>query len=480
MTVNLNDELSASDNMNSSNRRDLLKLMAMVPFLPSCIAVGRNDVMNMQMNKISLETPFGAMDVQAPNFDGMPLFNILDFGADQANPAKTSVAIDQAIDAASKSGGVVIVPAGVWETGKIHLKSNVNLHIAEGAELHFSSNPEDYLPAVHSTWEGLECYNYSPLIYAYECENVAITGKGKLVAKLDIWKEWYARPQTHMDALVELYYMAHKNVPVTERDMTKGAANLRPQFVQFNRCNNVLVEDISIVNSPFWVLHPYLCNNVTIRGAHIYAHGHNNDGADPEMCTNVLIENCIFDQGDDAISVKSGREFDAWRLNAPCRNIVIRNCTVKNGHQLLAIGSEIAGGIENVYMHSCVVEPIVKQDIPTLMNLLFIKTNERRGGFVKNIFMDDIVADNLQGGVVSIDTDVLYQWRNLTPTLERRLTPIENIVVSNVQAKQASYVCNVNASAELPVRRLKLENVKVESVSGTALATENVINFQLK
>lgn len=457
-----------------TTKRTLLKTMAVMPFLPSCVYSSRDK----KMNTTQLETPFGAMRVTAPSFAGLKLFNIIDFGADPASQQKTSAAIHAAIAAAAEFGGVVIVPPGVWHSGKIHLKSHVNLHIAEGAELVFSSNPQDYLPAVHSTWEGLECYNYSPLIYAYECENVALSGKGKLIAKLDIWREWYARPKPHMDALVELYYMAHKNVPVHQRDMTQGSANLRPQFIQFNRCNNVMIEDVSIQDSPFWVIHPYLCNNVTIRGVKVNAHGHNNDGADPEMCTNVLIENCIFDQGDDAISVKSGRESDAWRLNTPCRNIVIRNCVVKNGHQLLAIGSEIAGGIENVYMHSCVVEPITNTKIPPLTNLLFIKTNERRGGFVKNIYMEDITADNLQGGVVAIDTDVLYQWRNLTPTLERKLTTIENIMVSNVRAKSASYVCSVNATAELPVRNLTLENIKVDSVSGKALATENVVNFQ--
>lgn len=454
----------------------MLKTMAVIPLLSSCVYSGRDK----KMNTTSLDTPFGAIRVTAPSFEGLRLFNIIDFGADPASQHKTSAAINAAIAAAAESGGVVLVPPGVWYSGKIHLKSNVNLHIAEGAELIFSSNPQDYLPAVHSTWEGLECYNYSPLIYAYECENIALSGKGKLIAKLDIWREWYARPKPHMDALVELYYMAHKNVPVQQRDMTKGNANLRPQFIQFNRCNNVLIEGVSIQDSPFWVIHPYLCNNVTIRGVKVNAHGHNNDGADPEMCTNVLIENCVFDQGDDAISVKSGREFDAWRLNRPCRNIVIRNCTVKNGHQLLAIGSEIAGGIQNVYMHSCVVEPITNTRIPPLTNLLFIKTNERRGGFVNNIYMEDITADNLQGGVVAIDTDVLYQWRNLTPTLERKLTPIENIVVSKVHAKSASYVCSVNANAELPVRKLELEDIKVDSVSGKAFATENVVNFQFR
>jgi polygalacturonase len=161
----------------------------------------------------------------------------------------------------------VVVPEGVWPTAKIHLKSKVNLHVSKGAILLFSENPADYLPAVHTTWEGLECYNYSPLVYAYECENVALSGEGTLRAKLDVWSIWYKRPKPHMDALVGLYDMSAKGtpLPVEQRVMTLGAANLRPQFVQFNRCRHVLVEDITIQDSPFWVLHPYLTNDVVIR-----------------------------------------------------------------------------------------------------------------------------------------------------------------------------------------------------------------------
>jgi polygalacturonase len=332
---------------------------------------------------------------------------------------------------------------------------------------------------VHTSWEGLECYNYSPLVYAYECENVALTGEGLLRAKLDVWTVWYKRPKAHMDALVALYDMSAKGtpLPVAQRDMTAGAANLRPQFVQFNRCRHVLVEDITIQDSPFWVLHPYLTDDVVIRRVKISAHGHNNDGVDPEMSQNVLIEDCVFDQGDDAISVKSGRDRDAWRLHTPARNIVMRNCRIRNGHQLCAIGSELSGGVENVFVDNCHFDHTGSSVPSTINNILYVKTNERRGGFVRNIHLSNVTATSIKGGVLAVETDVLYQWKNLLPTYERRLTPIEGLHVSNVTVGQAAFVCLIKAEREAPVRNVSMRGVRVEKITGTAVRTENVDGF---
>jgi polygalacturonase len=353
----------------------------------------------------------------------------------------------------------------------------VNLYVAKGATLLFSERPQDYLPAVLSSWEGLECYNYSPLVYAYDCENIALTGEGKLLARLDVWRVWYARPKTHMDALVALYNMAAKDVPVEQRQMTAGAANLRPQFVQFNRCRHVLIEDVSIENSPFWVLHPLLCRDVVIRRVKIQANGHNNDGVDPEMSENVLIEDCVFDQGDDAVSVKSGRDRDAWRIGVPARNIVMRNCRIKNGHQLMAIGSELSAGVENVFVDNCHFDHADSAVASTINNLLFVKTNERRGGYVRNIHINNVSATKIAGGVLAVETDVLYQWRTLVPTYERRLTPIEGLHVSNIQVGEAKFLCHIKAEAEMPVKNVTLRDVKIGVITGVAVETENVQGF---
>lgn len=463
--------------MTRISRRVLLAAGCAAPFLASCATAG----LPSRYRTVRVGAPFAMPPIAEPDFSASPRFPITDFGADPNDQGKTSAAIARAIDAANAAGGgTVVVPEGVWPTAKIHLKSHVNLHLTKGATLLFSEKPEDYLPPVQTSWEGLECFNYSPLIYAFDCENVAVTGEGRLKAKLDFWQAWYARPKEHLDASVALYQMARTLVPVADRDMTKGLAHMRPQFIQFNRCRHVLVEDISIEDSPFWVLHPLMCSDVVIRRVKIRAHGHNNDGVDPEMSERVLIEDCTFDQGDDAISVKSGRDHDAWRLNRASRNIIMRNCRVINGHQLMAIGSELSGGIENVFVDNCHFIGDGKGSdghaVP-INNILYVKTNERRGGFVKNIFVNNVTATKIAGGVLAVETDVLYQWRTLTPTYDRRLTAIEGLHVSNVTVNEAKFLCSITAEAEAPVRDVTLRNVKVATITGKAVTTENVIGF---
>lgn len=427
----------------------------------------------VKLIEVKVEAPFRMAPITCPDFSHCPRFVITDFGAEAGNQQKTSEAIAKAIDAAnSKGAGTVVVPEGEWPTAAIHLKSNVNLHLDEGAVLLFSGKPEDYLPAVHTTWEGMECYNYSPLVYAYECKNVAITGPGKLKAQMETWKQWFARPPAHMNSLKRLYMLASYNKPMDERNMVNDSAHFRPQFVQFNRCENVLMDGFSVENSPFWTIHPYLCKNVLIRKLNVYAHGHNNDGIDPEMSQNVLIEHCVLDQGDDAISIKSGRNQDAWRLNTPSANIVIKHLTVKNGHQLVALGSELSGGIENVFVDSCEVIDGAK-----LNHLLFIKTNERRGGFVKNINMTNVKCGKIDLGILGIETDVLYQWRNLVPTIERRLTPISDVFLQNIQAGDVQFVSRILGDKELPVLRVWMKNVQAKTIEGEKHIHENVDNF---
>lgn len=426
------------------------------------------------MKVIHVKAPFAMPAIAVPDFSRAKRFSIIDFGAVPNNQAQTTLAIARAIDAAHKAGGgSVVVPKGEWLTGKIHLKSNVNLHLEKDAMLLFSGNPDDYLPAVHSTWEGMECYNYSPLIYAYQCKNVAITGEGTVMAQMDTWKVWFARPKPHMESIKRLYNLAITYTPVEQRQMVNDTAHLRPQFIQFNRCENVLLEGIAIKNSPFWTIHPYLCKNVVVRKVNVYAHGHNNDGIDPEMSQNVLVENCVFDQGDDAVAIKSGRNPEGWRLKTPSKNIVIRNCTVKNGHQLVAIGSELSGGIENVLIENCEVIDGAK-----LFHLLFIKTNERMGGYVKNIYVNHVKSGKIDQGILGIETDVLYQWRNLVPTHEKRLTPIQNVFLNDVSATDVKFVSRILGQKELPIKHIQLKKVRATLVQDKAAIHENVEGFE--
>lgn len=428
-----------------------------------------------KVTSVEVSAPFEMPPVSYPDFTGLPLFPITGFGAEADDQPATSQAIADAIAAANAAGGgTVVIPAGEWPSGPIHFRDNVELRLEEGAVLRFSPDPADYLPAVHTTWEGMECFNYSPLVYAYGCKNIAITGSGKLHARLDTWKVWYARPKPHMDALAHLYEMASTGVPVEERQMAQGEANLRPQFIQFNRCENVLLEGVSIQNSPFWVIHPYLSKNVVIRGVGVNARGHNNDGVDPDMSQNVLIEDCDFNQGDDAIAIKAGRNQDAWRLGTPCRNIVVRNCRVRNGHQLVAIGSELSGGVENVLVEDCSVD----ERVSSLGHLLFIKTNERRGGYVRNVHMRRVTAGNLRYGVLGVETDVLYQWRDLVPTHEVRLTEIRDVFLEDIRVGSVDFVSRIQAQAQSPVSNVALRDVTVTDLRGFDHKHEHTRDFR--
>ena len=404
------------------------------------------------------------------------VYNISHFGAVDGGEVLNKDVISRVIKTCHDAGGgTVLIPEGKWLTGQIHFQSNVNLHIQDSAELIFSDDYNEYLPAVQSSWEGMECFNYSPLIYAFNCRNVTLSGKGKLIAKIDKWEEWYGRPPLHMEGLKNLYEMAVKNVPVKDRDMTKRDYHFRPQFIQFNRCSNVVIENISIRNSPFWTVHLLLCKGVIVKGLDIFAHGHNNDGIDPEMTQNLLIENCTFDQGDDAIAIKAGRDHDGWRLNTPTENIVIRNCIVKNGHQLMAIGSEISAGVRNVYLHDCIIPTEGKT---LLNNIVFIKTNSGRGGFVSNIHVKNIKATKVSAGVLGIATDVFYQWKNLVPQYEKRLTAINGIYLSDIEVNQADIPFSISGDMEMPVQDVILRNIKVKNYSGGQNIIKNVVGIK--
>lgn len=407
-------------------------------------------------------------------------FSIVDYGAKKRGTDTEENCVEANTEAFKKAmhacneagGGRVVVPVGEWPTGPIHFESNCNLYLADGAVVRFSSNPQLYLPAVEVSWEGLECMNYSPLVYAYKCKNIAITGKGTLAPDMQIWRTWFKRPKAHLDALAKLYDWGTFGKPVAERLMAVGENNLRPHLIHFNQCQTVLLDSFKIRQSPFWTIHIYRCVNGIARNLDVYAHGHNNDGIDLEMTQNFLVENCIFDQGDDAIVIKAGRNHDAWRIGTPTKNIVVRNCHVRNGHGLLVCGSEISGGISNVYMHDCTMDKKV-------LNLFYVKTNRRRGAYVENIYMDRIKANEVKR-VFAVDTDVLYQWKNLVPTYKDSVTLIKDLYMRNVECRVADGIYEINGDKDLPVDHVVIENVKVDTVRQYTERSNNVRHLKVE
>jgi polygalacturonase len=282
----------------------------------------------------------------------------------------------------------------------VHLKSNVNLHVSEGATLKFSTDPRAYLPLVFTRFEGTELMNYSPLIYAFEQENIAVTGTGTLdgSASDENWWKWArggAQAPARADA-ARLREMGNSGVPVAARVFGPGHY-LRNSFIQPYRSRNVLIEGVKIINSPFWEIHPVLSQNVTVRGVHISTHGPNNDGCDPESSRDVLIEDCHFDTGDDCIAIKSGRDDDGRRVGVASENIIIRNSTMKDGHGGVVIGSEISGGVRNVFVENC------RMDSPNLDRALRFKSNALRGGVLENVYMRNVEIGRVAEAVLTID-----------------------------------------------------------------------------
>jgi polygalacturonase len=345
--------------------------------------------------------------IKAPAFPVRD-FVITDYGAVAGGTNDCTEAIRKAIDAChTAGGGRAVVPDGVFLTGAIHLKSNVNLHLADGATLTFSTDPAKYLPVVFTRWEGVEGMNYSPLIYAFEQENIAVTGNGVLdgSASGENWWAWTRRGPNEEQSRARrsrdmLNDMGERGVPVEQRVFGQGHY-LRPNFIQPYRCRNVLIEGVAIHNSPMWELHPVLCSNVTVRGVTVSTHGPNNDGCDPESCRDVLIEDCVFDTGDDCIAIKSGRNNDGRRVNVPSENIIVRNCTMKDGHGGVVMGSEISGSCSNVFVENC------KMDSPNLDRALRFKDNARRGGVIENVFMRNVEVGRVAEAILTID--LLYE-----------------------------------------------------------------------
>jgi polygalacturonase len=355
-------------------------------------------------------------------------FAINDFGAAPGGNKDCTAAIAEAIDACSRAGGGrVVIPAGQFLTSAIHLRSNVDLQLQAGSTLLFRTDPKAYLPTVLTRFEGTECYNYSPLIYAIGQTNVAVTGAGLLDGQADgsNWLAWKISSQRSV-----LARMAEQNVPVDQRRFGEGG-NLRPDFIEFNRCNNVLVEGVKIRRSPMWEIHPLLCTNVTVRGVDIFSHGPNNDGCDPESCRDVLIEKCLFDTGDDCIAIKSGRNNDGRRLGVPSVNLVIRDCTMRDGHAGVAIGSEISGSCSNVFIEHC------EMSSPNLVCALRLKDNAARGGVLQGVFMRNINVGQVKDSVLQID--FLYD-----EGMRGGFKPVaNNIVMENITVAHTPRVLNV-------------------------------------
>jgi len=438
-------------------------------------------------------------------------FNIIKYGAIPDGLSLNTKSINAAIlECNKKGGGVVLVPAGLWLTGPIEIKTNVNLHLQKNALLQFTTDFDQY-PLVKGNWEGLpQMRNQSP-ISATDQQNIAITGFGiidgggeawrlvkkdkltetqwkKLVASGGIVgedkKSWYPSEKFFKGSQL-------KNPGVIEPGKTPEFYNsikdfLRPNLLVITNCKKILLEGVSFQNSPAWCLHPLMSEHLTVKNVDVKNpwYAQNGDGIDLESCKNVLIENSSFDVGDDGICIKSGRDEAGRKRAMPTQDVIIRNCVVYQAHGGFVIGSEMSGGAKNIYVDDCTF-------IGTDIGLRF-KTTRGRGGIVENIFINNISMQNIVGEAILFD--MYYAAQDPVPlTGEKREPPkvetqpvseatpqFKNFTIKNVVCNGAAKAIFVRGLPEMSVKNIVLENMVLQAndgldmTEGSGIALKNI------
>lgn len=373
-----------------------------------------------------------------------PIFPDSYFFADKTHTIQETV--NQCADA---GGGTVIVPKGNWQSGPIHMRSNVHLKFEDGAVIEFSEKFAEYLPVVFTRWEGMECYNYSPLIYANGCSNIAVTGNAELIGNGEAWWHWKKLQQK---AAEELCYAEWNQIPPEKRSYGTEEAALRPSFIQTVNCKDVLLDGFTVKNGPQWTLHPVYCENVIIRNINVSTQGPNTDGLNPDSCRNVLIENCVFNTGDDCIAINSGMNEDGWRVGRPCENVEIRNCTMNGGHGGIVIGSAISGGVKNIYAHDC--------KINGTMQGIRLKSMRGRGGCVDHAVFENIEINNVSHQAIQIN--MFYEFSTVMPKSEEP-SDFKNITIRNIYGSNAKVGIEIKGLPEHKLTDITLKDIHLSA-----------------
>lgn len=413
---------------------------------------------------ITEETPWGTEVFEVPTFKDAT-YDITKYGAETGDELNNQRAIQAAIDDCHKNGGgKVIIPNGKWNTSYLNLKSNINLHLKEGAILNFLDDIELYKTPTFTRWEGLECLNYHPFIYARDVKNVAISGTGKIVGNGHNW--WELAKGTQIKSLTKLYDLVEAGVAPNDRNCLdfKPTSYLRPSLIQFINCKNVLVEDFEVGSGPMWTVHLVYCENVVARNLQVITTGTNNDGIIPDASKKVLIDNCFFSTGDDCIVIKSGLNEDGWRVGKPSERIVIKNCKTKHGHGGVVIGSEMSGGVRNVYAYDC--------DFSNTERGLRVKSMKGRGGVIENLYFENITMDSIIKEAIRLNMH--YGSSSIKPRTDS-LPTFRNFHFNNIKSSYSQFAIRVSGIEEQYIDSIFFSNISMKGKYGVVI--ENASNF---
>lgn len=434
--------------------------------------------------KNSKELLFGILFLFLPSLSlSASTYNIKELGADTSGKIKCTELINTSIEKANaEGGGTIYFPAGEYLTGPIRMLSNITLDIESGALLKFSDDFEDYLPFMTVRWEGVVMKTFAPLINAQNAENLTIKGRGTLDGNGKKWWDFdnplirEARSTgeiTHITDIQRQWEEANKDLKVEDYYLPSIARRFfRPPFIQFYECENILIEGITIKNSPFWTINPEFCNNIVVHGVTINnpskdPKGPNTDGINPSSCSNVRISDCFISVGDDCITIKSGRDADGRKYGRPCENITITNCVMLAGHGGVVIGSEMSGGVKKVTISNCVFHGTDAG--------IRLKASRGRGGVVEEIRVDNIIMNDIQKNAFIFD--LFYDKESKPEPVSERTPCFRNIHLSNITGNNVKKIGYITGIEEMPIDEISFSNINMMAETGFTAKTASNIRF---
>ncbi len=353
--------------------------------------------------------------------------------------------------AEAEAGDEIFISAGTYHSLPWPLKDNITITLDDDANIYFSTDMEDYLEKTFIRFEGVECYSFHPLIYAYGKDNITIKGKGKLFGN---GYAWWKYKKMQQESCNRLCYAEANHIALKDRVLDLKSSCLRPDFIEIINGENIVLRDFTIQDSPMWIIHPVYCRNVHVHDITLFSDGPNTDGIDPDSCEHVLIENCSFNTGDDGIAIDSGLNEDGFRVNRPCKDVEVRNCTFTKGHAAVAIGSCVSGGVEDIHIHDLIINHSERG--------IRIKSLPGRGGYVRNVRVENIQMERIDKE--AIDITMHYPSSTSIPLTDKP-SIYEDFRFRNINIRKADTAVSLIGLKDSHIKKVSFENLTIGEVN---------------